>query len=191
MHLNDQQEDKTEGLIPAQEEIIRFFVKVAAALNLPRSIGELFGYLFASENPQPFDEIVSTLGISKGSASQGLKFLVKVGAASVVYIPRDRRTFYIAETSMRQLFGSGLRETIRPHLEGNQPYFESIEELIASDKTEHDASYDYLDQRLASLKSWNDKALQLLPLLEVFFALPTPNSFLDLLKRSGKEKVPD
>ena len=157
------------GLDPVEAEFVRFFVQMATTLNLPRSVGEIFGFLFASDEPRPFDEVVARLGISKGSASHGLKFLAGIGAISLVYVPRDRRTFYKAETSMRKLFSSALNESVRPHLEGNARLVESIEETISSgdlgDKAEH------YRNRNSALRNWNDKALVLLPVLDKLFSL--------------------
>jgi DNA-binding transcriptional regulator GbsR (MarR family) len=163
-----------EGLDPVEAEFVRFFVQVATTLNLPRSVGEIFGFLFAADEPRPFDEVVARLGISKGSASHGLKFLTGIGAISLVYVPRDRRTFYEAETSMRKLFSSALNESVRPHLESNARLVEGIEETITAagdlgDKAEH------YRNRTSSLRNWNDKALVLLPLLDKLFSLPAPH----------------
>jgi HTH-type transcriptional regulator, glycine betaine synthesis regulator len=158
-------------LDPVEAEFVRFFVQMAMSLNLPRSMGEIFGFLFAADEPRPFDEVVARLGISKGSASHGLKFLTKIGAISLVYVPRDRRTFYEAETSMRKLFSSALNESVRPHLEGNARFVEGIEDLIADVPREKAAHYQ---SRIASLRNWNDKALVLLPLLDKLFSLPAP-----------------
>lgn len=185
------QESSSEPLTASESEFIHFFVRLASALSLPRSVGELFGLLFAAQDPLPFDEIVERLGISKGSVSQGLKFLTKAGAISVVYVPRDRRTFYAAETSMRRLFGSALKETVRPHLEGNHPYFDRIEESIEKSARETDESPEHLEQRLAALQSWNEKALQMLPLLEFFFSAPIPKSLFDLMKRHPEQSEPN
>lgn len=163
------------GLNAVESEFVRFFVHLATALGMPRSVGEIFGFLFSADSPRAFDEVVARLGISKGSASQGLRFLTRIGAVSQVYLPRDRRTFYEAETRMRQLFSNALRESVRPHLEGDSRLVATIEERIAeesgalgSEATEHYRA------RAASLRGWNEKALQLLPLLDKLFSLPAP-----------------
>lgn len=163
------------GLDPVEGEFVRFFVQVATTLNLPRSVGEIFGFLFAADEPRPFDEVVARLGISKGSASHGLKFLTKIGAISLVYVPRDRRTFYEAETSMCKLFSSALNESVRPHLEGNARLVEGLEERIATAAPELGDKAAHYRNRTASLRNWNDKALVLLPLLDKLFSLPAPH----------------
>ena len=162
------------GLDPVESEFVRFFVQMATSLNLPRSIGEIFGFLFAADEPRPFDEVVARLGISKGSASHGLKFLVKIGAISQVYVPRDRRTFYEAETKMRTLFSSALNESVRPHLEGNARLIEGIETRIGEETGALGSKTEHYRNRAASLKGWTDKSLQLLPLLDKLFSLPAP-----------------
>ena len=183
------------GLDPVESEFVRFFVQMATSLNLPRSIGEIFGFLFAADEPRPFDEVVARLGISKGSASHGLKFLVKIGAISQVYVPRDRRTFYEAETKMRTLFSSALNETVRPHLEGNARLIEGIETRIGEETGALGSKTEHYRNRAASLKGWTDKSLQLLPLLDKLFSLPAPLFPFNLFggetaPKSGKPPIP-
>jgi HTH-type transcriptional regulator, glycine betaine synthesis regulator len=173
------------GLSELEREFILFFVQIAQSLSLPRSIGEIFGFLFTAEAPLPFEEVVARLGISKGAASQGLRFLVKHGAVSLHYIPRDRRTFYIAETSMRKLFGNALTESLRPHLESNRRLIDNLETAVADSQAAAPGS-STLAQRVTSLRTWNEKALQLLPLLETLFALPSPHSLLERLRRKSE-----
>ena len=185
----------TEGLDSVESEFVRFFVQIATTLNLPRSVGEIFGFLFAADEPKPFDEVVSRLGISKGSASHGLKFLTKIGAISLVYIPRDRRTFYEAETKMRTLFSSALNESVRPHLEGNARLIAGIEERINAGADGLGERAEHYHHRASSLRGWNDKALLLLPLLDKLFSLPAPffpfNLFgKDTPERPGKHSFP-
>lgn len=172
------------GLSEVEREFILFFVQMAQSLSLPRSIGEIFGFLFSAEAPLPFEDVVSRLGISKGAASQGLRFLVKHGAVSLHYIPRDRRTFYIAETSMRKLFGNALAESVRPHLESNRRLIDNLEQAVG-EALPSDPGASTLAQRVNSLRTWNEKALQLLPLLETLFALPSPHSLLERLRRKS------
>ncbi|MDE0577580.1 MAG: hypothetical protein OSB39_11585 [Opitutales bacterium] len=56
-------------------EGIDFFVRLMNMMGMPRSVGEIYGLLYFSEKPLPMDAVASRLGISIGSASQGLKNL--------------------------------------------------------------------------------------------------------------------
>jgi hypothetical protein len=52
-------------------------------LGIPKSIGQIYGVLYASATPLSFSDIVGRLEISKGSVSQGLQLLRSLGAINV------------------------------------------------------------------------------------------------------------
>ncbi|MEM6279416.1 MAG: hypothetical protein AAF733_08065, partial [Verrucomicrobiota bacterium] len=64
-----------DSALQIEEEIIDYFVSFVQMLGLPKSVGQIYGTLFASPEPLVMDDIVERLGISKGSASQGLSLL--------------------------------------------------------------------------------------------------------------------
>ena len=64
-----------EPLQPHEIELADFFVRMAGILGVPRSVAEIYALLYVSSGPLDFDHIQGRLGISKGSVSQGLKFL--------------------------------------------------------------------------------------------------------------------
>ena len=57
----------------ADRRIVDLFVDGVRVIGLPKSIGEIYGLLFVSRDPLSLDDLVARLGISKGSASQGLR----------------------------------------------------------------------------------------------------------------------
>ena len=79
----------------AEREVVEFFVHLGRYLSLPRSVGEIYGLLFAKGEAMTLDELVRRLGISKGSASQGLRLLRGVGAVRVGYRPGDRKVLVL------------------------------------------------------------------------------------------------
>src|SRR5580692_10760604 len=99
-------------LEPAEVEVIHLFVQFSHAFGQPRSVAEIYGLLFASPKPLPMDVFIERLNLSKGSASQGLKYLQDLGAVRTVYVAADRRTHYEATTELRKLAGNFLRRQI-------------------------------------------------------------------------------
>lgn len=63
-----------------ERECVDFFADVVGVLGVPRSMGQIYGLLFASPRPLSFTDITEKLDISRGSASQGLKALRDLGA---------------------------------------------------------------------------------------------------------------
>src|SRR5882757_6184898 len=91
--------DSSESLPPLnalETEVIDLFVQLSRLVGQPRSLAEIYGLLFISSRPLTMDDIIARLGLSKGSASQGLKFLNRLGAARPIYVAGDRRTHYEA-----------------------------------------------------------------------------------------------
>lgn len=93
------------------------FVQMTQVLGVPRSLGEIYGLLFATPQPLAFQDIADRLNLSKGSVSQGLRFLRTVGAIQPVVVAGDRREFFEPVVELRALVGGFLRERLNPQLE--------------------------------------------------------------------------
>ncbi|HVE16874.1 MAG TPA: hypothetical protein VNB29_09055 [Chthoniobacterales bacterium] len=149
-------------IAPFQRECINLFVHAAGALSIPRSVGEIYGLLFASERPLPMDSIIGQLNISKGSASQGLRWLRDVGAVRAEYVTGDRRDYFTAETELRKLVLGFLRETMQPRLDRGKDYLtrldDTLKEIPKSDQRE------FAESRLKKLRRWQRFASQIFPL---------------------------
>ncbi|HEY8903070.1 MAG TPA: hypothetical protein VIM48_05145 [Chthoniobacterales bacterium] len=159
-------EEKTEPAVelqPFQHECINLFVRAAQVLSIPRSVGEIYGFLYSSPKPIPMDEIISSLGMSKGSASQGLRWLRNIGAVRTSYVPGDRRDFFEAETELRTLTFGFLRDSVEPHLQ------RGIDHLARADTTATAINDPKLKQfaegRLKRLRRWHGLISRILPLL--------------------------
>ena len=144
-----------------ESEIVALFVRVADLINLPRSVGELYGVLFIAEKPMCLDDLRIKLNISKGSTSQGLKILRSFGAIRVVYVPGDRKDFYVAESSLRKIASGFANEQIQPHLESGSDRLKRIQDLL---KEETDFS-GTLNERVERLENWQKRANQVLPVV--------------------------
>lgn len=62
---------------------MEFFAEVVQHFGVPKSVGQIYGLLYASPVPLSFSDIVERLEMSKGSASQGLQLLRSLGAINV------------------------------------------------------------------------------------------------------------
>jgi len=57
--------DASPTLAPWEVAMIDSFVRAAALIGLPRSIGEIYGLLYCSPGPLTFDEIEARLGFGR------------------------------------------------------------------------------------------------------------------------------
>ena len=136
-----------------------YFARIAETFSLPRSIAAIYHTLFVAEKDMSFTEIVENSGLSKASASTGLKLLESMLAVEIVHVPNDRNTYYRPELSLRRLASGFLKQSLLPGLEASGRLLESAPSSSDEILSEH------LSTRLTSLKTWHSSTKDLLPLL--------------------------
>lgn len=160
------EDDARTGLSEVEKQIIGVFVDGVRVLGLPGSVGEIYGLLYASREPLSLDDLVGRLGISKGSASQGLRALKGLGAVRECEVEGTRRTYYEAAVDLKKLVGGFIREQIRPHLESGQT---KVDRLKGSVAAESDADQRvFYTERIDRLENWMRRGRMVLPLLQKF-----------------------
>ena len=107
-------------LTSLEKDVIDLFVQLCRVFSLPRSLAEIYGLLFISPKALSMDDIIVRLDLSKGSASQGLKFLRNAGAVRTVYTAEDRRVRYEAVAELRKLVTRFLSDQIVPQFQSGQ-----------------------------------------------------------------------
>lgn len=155
-------------ITPAEREVVEFFVHIGRYLSLPRSVGEIYGILFATGGTMTLDELVSRLRISKGSASQGLRLLRGVGAVRVTYRPGDRKDYYEAEVELPTLVRGFLRDQLSVRLNHANDRLSRLRDAV-DDPT--NGAPEGLGHRVERLESWNKKAKRLVPLVSTFLKM--------------------
>lgn len=135
-------------------EVIQLCVHMTRLFGVPRTVAEIFGYVFSSVGPVTFEDIVSGLGISNGSASHGLRYLRRVGALTVTYLAGDRRDYYAAEISLGRMVSGYLLENVTHHLADNS---ERISAMRVKCDLGEDHRKEHLCARLDILLDWNRK----------------------------------
>ena len=152
------------GLLNSSLELesIDFFVRMMSILGFPRSVGEIYGLLYFTPNPLTMEQIAKKLGISIGSASQGLKSLRSLKAVRTNYIPGDRRDHYLAESEFRRLFSTFIKDEILPHLESAKNRIAVMEQEMTKVEPEQ---LEFLKIRIEKLKKLTNTSTRLLPIL--------------------------
>jgi len=150
---------------PTESEIVDVCAGAVQQLGLSCSIGKIFGSIYVSPRPLAFSEVVASLGLSKGSVSQGLRFLKDLGAIKPVEVEGDRREHFVAETELRRLFAAILQRRVRDPLRVGRDRLLVLRRRLTSSG---DSDRKFLEQRLDSLELWHRKALFALPLIQRF-----------------------
>ena len=146
-----------------QLESVALFIHVFGALSLPRSIGEIYGLLFSTQEPLSLDDVQARLQLSRGSASEGLRWLRSLGAVNQVYLAGIRKEHFTAETSLRKLASGYLRDRIDPHLENGPNRLSGFESSI--DPASPTAHFE--KSRVGQIAGWYKFFAKALPLVKV------------------------
>ncbi len=141
-------------------EVIDLFVSAAKVLALPKSVAEIYGLLFISPQPRSLDDLVTRLQISKGSGSQGLRFLRSIGAVQTVYVPGSRCDHFSAITELRKLVSGYIRGQLQDYLDHGDVRLKRIQEATGTDSSE------FYEERIQKLEQWYGRAQSLLPMAQ-------------------------
>lgn len=135
--------------------IIAYFCSWGEVLGVPSSVAQIYGLLYAAPEPLSPEDIRLRLGASKGSVSQGLRFLRERGLLRVVKAGRMDRFEACATPGL--FARSRLRDLVAPKLKEDAGRLAALRDKLGDDPV--------MSARVARLESWNRRGLELLPLL--------------------------
>jgi DNA-binding transcriptional regulator GbsR (MarR family) len=145
-----------------ETEVVELFVELSRLLGQPKSIGEIYGLLFISKDPMSMEELCARLGLSSGSASQGLRYLRNLGAVRKVYVAGERRDYFSAVAELRELVGRFLKDHITPQFDEGLKRLDRIEALTR--ELEGDEKRR-VGLKVTMLRSWARNGKTFLPLI--------------------------
>lgn len=148
--------------------VVAFFVDAAGLLGVPKSVAAIYGIVFASPEPLSFADIEARLDISKGSISQGLRFLREIGAVKETSTATDRVELFTPELELRKLIARFISSRLQTQLTAGQKRLAAIAQQVPVSDPVHS---ELLLQRLKHLTGWHTKARALLPVARTFLKL--------------------
>lgn len=155
--------EKSASEAELERELVTIFSDLADLFGNPPSHGAIYGLLFASEEPLSMEDIVSRLGISKGSASQGLRHLEDFGAIIRTREDGDRTSHYSARLELKPLLSGFLKSRLVPRLSANAERLSRLQNLL-SDLPE--TTRTTAEHRLDRITKWHKRATTFLPLAQ-------------------------
>ena len=145
-----------------EDSILNLCVKLCSILGLPKSVGLIYGAVFVSARPIEAGEICKKLKISRGSVSQGLKFLKELGAIRAEGLNGNRAEHFVTEDHLRKAVETFVTKKIAPAFD------ELGEEVV---RLEKDPNVDFpqeLKEKLETIRRWHSHGELLLPLVTGF-----------------------
>ena len=145
-----------------EDSILNLCIKLCSILGLPKSIGLIYGAVFASPKPVEAGQICLKLKISRGSVSQGLRFLKELGAIRSEGLNGNRAEHFVAEDHLRKAIETFVSQKIGPAFE------ELGEEVARLEKDPSQPLPEDLKEKLETIRRWHSHGKLLLPLVTGF-----------------------
>ena len=161
-------ENPDSALMESYEEgLVSVFADLAELFGNPRSYGQIYGLLFAREEPLTMEEIARRLEISQGSISQGLRQLEAFGAVVKEKNNGSRQARYAAKLEMKLLISGFLKERVIPRLESTESRINALRNSLRSPISGLRSPSSDLSSalfRLDRVAKWHRSARTILPL---------------------------
>jgi len=145
-----------------EDSILNLCVKLCAILGLPKSVGLIYGAVFVSARPIEAGDICKKLKISRGSVSQGLKFLKELGAIRIEGENGNRAEHFAVEDHLRKAVETFVTKKIAPAFE------ELGEEVVRLEKDPNLNLPQELREKLETIRRWHSHGQLLLPMVTGF-----------------------
>ncbi len=115
--------------------IVRRFVQEAGSttqsFGIGRVVGQIYAYLYFSQEPRCLDDMQRALGISKGSASMGVRQLEQWNAVKKIWIKGDRKDYYEATIWLGRILKNAMADTIGTRMARYNAVFDDTEQALS------------------------------------------------------------
>jgi len=134
--------------------------RLTQSLGFGRVIGQIYAFLYFSRRPRCLSDLEHGLGISKGSASMGVRQLEQWSAVSKVWIKGDRKDYYEANDWFGQILKNALVDTIGKKMTASTALVGALESEVAA-LPNGDGDRAFILDRIEHVKQFNNKVYKL------------------------------
>ena len=146
----------------ARNQMIQTWGQLSAQWGINRTMGQIHALLMISPDPVSAEQIMEELAISRGNVSMNLRKLIEWGVVHKIYIPGERREYFVSEKDVWKMALQIAHERKRRELD---PLIQSLKHL---DITEPEsASEKEIEEISRMTEQILDVAMQIDKMLEI------------------------
>ena len=148
-------------------EFVEMCGGAAQGFGFPRSIGEIYGFLYLSANPVSAQRLVDELALSKASVSTGTRQLLALGFIRKVWQRDQRRDHFAAEVEIWGLMSMTYERVIKIRAHEVKRQLSMVQERLDAERhSMSDEEYALMKERLDNLENFKSRAKKFMPLIE-------------------------
>jgi DNA-binding transcriptional regulator GbsR (MarR family) len=147
--------------MPSPNPLVLRFIEDAGnmtqSFGVGRVIGQIYAYLYFNPTPRNLADMQEALGISKGSASTGVRQLEQWGAVRKVWVKGDRKDYYEASDWFGKILRNAVVDTVGKKMTTYTSLIEEVESDLARIR-DGDGEGAFIRERIARLRAFQQKA---------------------------------
>ncbi|MFC1497315.1 GbsR/MarR family transcriptional regulator [Verrucomicrobiota bacterium] len=147
------------------DQIVRNMVEAAGhatqSLGVGRVLGQIFAYLYFCREPKSLDDLTAALGISKGSASMGVRQLEQWHALEKIWIKGDRKDYYRARDALGKIIKNAIADLAGKRITSSSVLLDEVEKEIsgkAHNSGELPEEDKFIKERIEKIRTFQKKA---------------------------------
>jgi len=113
------------------DQIVSRMIEAAGHLTqsfgIGRVLGQIYAFLYFSPEPRSLNDLTRELGISKGSASMGVRQLEQWGALAKVWVRGDRKDYYRANDAFGRIIKNAIKDLAGKRMERSAALLDEVE----------------------------------------------------------------
>jgi len=162
--------DTSEGQLSCTRtrmEFVQMCSSAAQGFGFPRSIGEIYGFLYLSADPVSAQDLVDELALSKASVSTGTRQLLTLGFIRKVWKRDERRDYFEAEIEIWVLLSMAYERVVKIRAHEAKRQLSMVQETLGAERDSiPDEEYLLMKERLDNLEKFKSRAKRFMPLIE-------------------------
>jgi len=148
---------KPSGLSPFVRRCVEDAGNITQSFGMGRVLGQIYAYLYFSASPRCLADMQEALGISKGSASTGVRQLEQWAAVRKIWVKGDRKDYYEANDWFGQILKNAVVDTIGKKLSA-YTFLLNDAVLDPADSPSSDGEGAFVEDRIRHLRKFHARA---------------------------------
>ena len=144
-----------------RERFIASAGDLTQTLGFGRNLGQIYAHIFFSKEPQSLDDLCTSLGISKGSASMSVRQLEQWGALKKIWVKGTRKDFYAAGEEFGRIIRKALVDMVGRTTETADSLIDESENWLKARRKNggaKDEDLAFLAERVRKLQVFRSRA---------------------------------
>jgi DNA-binding transcriptional regulator GbsR (MarR family) len=133
-------------LPPLIQSFVLHFGEMGSRWGINRTVGQIYAVLFVADRPLNADDLVETLGLSRGGVSMGLKELQSWNLVQLKHLPGDRRDHFTTPVDVWAIMRTLVEERKKREID---PTLTVLRELLL--QTPHDDAERHAQARMGAM----------------------------------------